>query len=111
VVIIGAGIAGLCMGIQLRKLGIDDFVIFEKADGIGGTWRDNTYPGAACDVPAIFYSFSFELNPNWSSRFPQQPEILAYLEHCTDKYGIRPFIRFNSEITQARFDEQAGVGK
>ncbi len=108
VVIIGAGIAGLCMGIQLRKLGIDDFVIFEKAAGIGGTWRDNTYPGAACDVPAIFYSFSFELNPNWSSRFPQQPEILAYLEHCTDKYGIRPFIRFNSEITQARFDAQNG---
>lgn len=64
VVVIGAGIAGLCMGIQLRKMGIDDFVIFEKADGVGGTWRDNTYPGAACDVPAIFYSFSFELNPN-----------------------------------------------
>src|SRR5262249_367430 len=71
-----------------------------------GTWRDNTYPGAGCDVPSHLYCFSFEPNPDWSRVFAGQPEILRYLEHCATKYGIRPHIRFGVEITAARFDEE-----
>ncbi len=76
---------------------------------MGGTWRDNRYPGAACDVPSYLYSFSFEPNPRWSRSFSEQEEILAYLEHCTDKYGLRPHLRLNTEVSRAAFDEDAGV--
>ena len=108
VAIVGSGFAGLCMAIRLRKAGIDDFVLFEKAGRVGGTWRDNTYPGLECDIPAMFYSFSFELKTDWSRKYPPQPEILAYLDHCADKYGVRPHIRFNCEVSEARFDEDDG---
>lgn len=108
VAIIGSGFAGLGLAIRLRESGIDNFAIFEKADGIGGTWRDNTYPGLQCDVPAMFYSFSFKLKTDWSRRFPPQSEILAYLEECADEYGLRPHIRLNAEVEEARFDERAG---
>lgn len=93
---------------QLRRAGLDDFVILEQADGLGGTWRDNSYPGAACDVPAVLYSFSFEPNPEWSHRYARQPEILAYLERCADKYDLRRKIRFGAEVRHARFDAVTG---
>ncbi|WP_308249875.1 flavin-containing monooxygenase [Sphaerisporangium fuscum] len=103
--IIGAGFGGLCMGIQLQKAGITSYTIFEKAGGVGGTWRANTYPGAACDVPSHLYSYSFEQRHDWTRRFPAQREILAYLEGCADKYGLRPHLRLNTEVTAAAFDE------
>jgi len=80
IAIIGSGFSGLCLGIQLKKAGIDAFTIFEKSDRLGGTWRDNTYPGAACDVPSRLYSFSFRLNPDWTRSYSPQPEILDYLK-------------------------------
>ena len=86
-------------------------MILEKADGVGGTWRENTYPGAACDVPSHLYSFSFEPNPQLVARVRRQREILAYLEHCADKYGLRPHIEFGHEVDEARFDERDGAGR
>ncbi|MEW6777191.1 MAG: NAD(P)/FAD-dependent oxidoreductase [Bdellovibrionota bacterium] len=109
VAIIGSGFAGLGMAIQLKKAGFNSFTIFEKASRVGGTWRDNTYPGAACDVPSHLYSFSFEPKTNWSRAFPEQPEILEYIEHCVDKYGLRPHIHFDTEIENARFEESRGL--
>src|SRR3982751_3099813 len=108
-VIVGAGFSGICAGIQLRKHGLRDFVIVEKADRVGGTWRENTYPGAACDVPSHLYSYSFEPNPRWSRAYGGQAEILAYLEHVADKYGLRPHLRFNQQVSAARFDEPTGT--
>ncbi|PJZ68101.1 4-hydroxyacetophenone monooxygenase [Leptospira perolatii] len=108
-VIIGSGFAGLCMGIRLKKAGIKSFVIFEKAESIGGTWRDNTYPGAACDVESHLYSFSFEPRSSWSRQFGPQKEILNYMNYCADKYGLRPYICTNSGVTGAYFDEITGL--
>ena len=108
-VIIGAGFSGLCAGIQLRKAGIEDFVILEKGDGVGGTWRDNTYPGAACDIPSHLYSYSFEPNPTWSRAYGGQKEILAYLEHCATKYGLRPHLRFGACVASAAYDDTAAT--
>ncbi len=105
VLIIGAGMSGLCAGMRLRRAGINDFLILESDARLGGTWRDNTYPGAACDIPAMFYSFSFELKTDWSRKYPPQEEILAYLEHCADKYRLREQIRFNTRVAEARYDE------
>jgi cation diffusion facilitator CzcD-associated flavoprotein CzcO len=109
VLIIGAGFAGLGMAIRLRQAGIDDFTVLEGADRLGGTWRDNTYPGIACDIPSHLYSYSFEPNPNWSRFFGPQKEILTYLEHCANKYGITPHIRFGTKATAASFDERTGL--
>ncbi len=108
-VIVGAGFSGLAAGIRLKRAGIDDFVILEKADRVGGTWRENTYPGAACDIPSHLYSYSFEPNPTWSRTYGTQAEILDYLERCATKYGLRPHLRFGMAVTAARFDEAAGV--
>lgn len=108
-IIVGAGFSGLCAGIQLRKAGIEAFVILEKAAGVGGTWRDNHYPGAACDIPSHLYSYSFEPNPSWSRAYGGQPEILAYLEHCATSYGLRPFLRFGCEVVAADHDARRGV--
>src|SRR5579864_5400976 len=107
--IVGAGFAGIGMAIRLKQAGIHDFVILERAAGLGGTWRDNTYPGIACDVPAHLYSYSFEPNPNWTRFFAPQNEILAYLERCADKYGVRSHIRFGQEVSEASFDENTGL--
>src|SRR3954447_1514686 len=104
VAIIGAGISGLCLAIRLRQAGFRDFVLYEKSDGVGGTWHDNTYPGAGCDVPSHLYCFSFEPNPDWSRKYAEQPEIHRYLKHCAAKYGILPHILFRTEIVAARFD-------
>ncbi len=109
VLIIGTGFAGLGMAIRLKQAGIDDFTILEQASGVGGVWRDNHYPGVACDVESHLYSFSFEPNPNWSRQFAPRAEILAYLEHCATKYGVRPHIRFNAGAKSAVFDERTGI--
>jgi cation diffusion facilitator CzcD-associated flavoprotein CzcO/acetyl esterase/lipase len=109
VAIIGAGFGGIGLAIRLQQEGIGSFRIFEKAEGIGGVWRDNTYPGAMCDVPSHLYSFSFEPNPDWTRRYSPQPEILAYLERCVAKYGIGDRITLGAEVTRAEFDESAGV--
>ena len=101
VAIIGSGFSGLGMGIQLRKRGRDDFLILEKAHDIGGTWRDNTYPGCGCDVPTAIYSYSFEQNPYWSKMWSSQPEIQAYLQRITDKYDLRRNAVFGTEIVAA----------
>ena len=89
IAIIGSGFGGLGLAIQLKKAGINNFTIFEKASDVGGVWRDNTYPGAACDVPSHLYSFSFEQELGWNNRFGTADEIHGYLRHCADKYGIR----------------------
>jgi len=109
IAIIGSGFSGLCLGIQLCKAGAESFTIFEKADRVGGTWRDNTYPGAACDSPAFAYCFSFEQKTDWTRKWAGQAEILAYMEHCAQKYGLNPHIRFETEVTGACFDEERGV--
>ncbi len=103
--IVGTGFAGLGMAIQLKKDGREDFAILERADDVGGTWRDNNYPGCACDVQSHLYSFSFEQNPDWTRMFARQGEIWAYLRACTEKYGLAPHIRFGADVRDARWDE------
>ena len=105
IAIIGAGHSGICMGMQLKRAGIDDFLILEKGATLGGTWRDNTYPGASCDAPSFLYSFSFAQKTDWSRRFAWQSELLAYSVQCAVQSGLLPHCRFNSEVTAARFDE------
>jgi cation diffusion facilitator CzcD-associated flavoprotein CzcO len=108
-IVVGAGFSGICAGVQLKKAGIHDFVILEKNDGVGGTWRDNTYPGAACDIPSHLYSYSFEPNSRWSRAYGGQPEILAYLEHCATKYALREHMRFSTRVVKAAYDEPSGT--
>ncbi|MEU0529285.1 flavin-containing monooxygenase [Amycolatopsis tolypomycina] len=107
VVIVGTGFSGLGQAIQLEKAGIRDYVILEKATEVGGTWRDNSYPGCACDVQSHMYSFSYEQNPGWSRSFSPQPEIFDYLKGVADKYRLREKIRFGVELTGAHWDERA----
>jgi cation diffusion facilitator CzcD-associated flavoprotein CzcO len=109
IAIIGAGFAGIGAAVQLINTGIHSFTIFERASEIGGTWRDNTYPGCACDVPSHVYSFSFEQNPNWSRRFATSWEIQEYLLGVVDKHGLRDRMKLNTEIVEARFDEATGT--
>lgn len=109
VAIIGSGFAGLLMGVKLKEAGIHDFTIYEKEKSLGGTWHVNTYPGCACDVQSHLYSFSFELNPNWSRTFSDQNEIWQYLEFCADKYKLRPHIKFRTAVREAIFDEKEEV--
>jgi cation diffusion facilitator CzcD-associated flavoprotein CzcO len=109
IAIIGAGFAGIGAAIQLIKAGVESFTIFERADEIGGTWRDNTYPGAACDVPSHVYSLSFEQNPNWSQRYATSGEIQEYLLDVVAKWNLRQYMRLDTEIVEARFDEDAGA--
>lgn len=109
IAIIGAGFAGIGAAIQLLKAGIDSFTIFERASEVGGTWRDNTYPGAACDVPSHVYSLSFEQNPSWSQRYATSWEIQQYLIGVADKWKLRDKMRLNTEIVEARFDEASGT--
>ncbi len=109
VVIVGTGFAGVGAAIRLKQAGIDDFVILEKSDALGGTWRDNTYPGCACDVPSYLYSFSFEQKPDWTRMFAPQQEIWDYIRHCIAKYGLEPHIRYSQELTSAAFDEDTAT--
>ena len=107
--IIGAGFAGICAAIKLREAGYDNIVIAEKTGGISGTWYDNAYPGAACDVPSHLYSFSFEPNPDWSRRFSPSHEIREYAERIVEKYDLAKHIHSHTEIMSATFDEAAAV--
>jgi cation diffusion facilitator CzcD-associated flavoprotein CzcO len=107
VAVIGSGFGGLGAGVRLRQEGITDFVILERAGAIGGTWRDNDYPGCACDVPSHLYSFSFAPNPDWPRVFSGQEHIRAYLERVADTFGLRPHLRFGAEVRQSRWDGSA----
>lgn len=104
IAILGAGFAGLGMAIRLKQEGFENFRIYEKAGEVGGTWRENIYPGVACDVPSHLYSFSFEPNPSWSQRFSPGGEIWDYMKHCARKYGLYPFIEFGRAVTAIRHD-------
>lgn len=104
VVIAGAGMSGMLMGIQLKRAGIEDFTIYEKAQEVGGTWRENTYPGLSCDVPAHYYSYPFELNPEWTQLFAKGPEIQKYLRFVADKYDLRRHIKFGCELVDGSHD-------
>ena len=104
VLIIGAGFAGLGTAIRLLQSGIDDFVILERSDRVGGTWRDNTYPGAACDIPSVLYSYSFAPNPDWTRTYADGSEIQQYLVDCSHRFGLRPRIRFGTQVHHAAFD-------
>ncbi|MGH3713235.1 MAG: flavin-containing monooxygenase [Micromonosporaceae bacterium] len=105
VVVVGTGFSGLSMAIGLKRAGITDFVVLEKASEVGGTWRENTYPGCACDVQSHLYSYSFAQNPRWSRMFAAQPEIKAYLHSCVDRYGLRDHIRFSTGFAGAEYDD------
>ena len=105
VAVIGAGMSGILAAIKLREVGITDLTIYEKADRLGGTWRDNTYPGLSCDVPSHLYSYSFEPNPEWSHRFSPGAEIQAYFEKVAAKYDVEALIAYNAEVTHAAFDD------
>lgn len=109
IAIIGTGFGGLGLAIRLKQAGFEQFTLFEKASDVGGVWRDNTYPGAACDVPSHLYSFSFEQELGWKNRYGTSEEIHQYLRHCADKYDIRPHVQFNTEIASAEFDALQGV--
>ncbi|MEU4422010.1 NAD(P)/FAD-dependent oxidoreductase [Actinoplanes sp. NPDC024001] len=104
VAIIGAGFGGVAAAAELLRQGFRDIVLLEKADRLGGVWRDNTYPGCACDVPAPLYSFSFALNPDWSRRYPPREEIISYLNRCAEKSGVSGLIRFGVEVASASWD-------
>ncbi|UGT43864.1 NAD(P)/FAD-dependent oxidoreductase [Nocardia yamanashiensis] len=109
VAIIGAGFAGIGAAIRLRQKGVSDFLIFERGDRVGGTWRDNTYPGAACDIPSRLYSYSFAPNPNWSHTYSGSAEILGYIDSMVEEFGIGPSIRFGHTVTGVEFDETSGL--
>ncbi|MGQ0433809.1 MAG: flavin-containing monooxygenase [Microthrixaceae bacterium] len=105
VAVIGAGFAGLALAYHLALAGIDDVVLFERAEGVGGTWRANTYPGAACDVPSHLYSLSVAPKADWSRSYATQPEILAYVEHCYDRFDVRRKVRLSTSIAAAEWHE------
>lgn len=109
IAIIGSGFGGLGLGYYLKQAGIDSFTIFEKATDLGGVWRENTYPGAACDIPSHLYSFSFEPHYPWSYRYGHQHEILDYQHHVARKHDLNRHIRFNHEMKEADFDETRGI--
>jgi cation diffusion facilitator CzcD-associated flavoprotein CzcO len=107
IVIVGAGFGGIGMGVALKKAGYHDFVILDKAHDLGGTWRDNQYPGCACDVPSPLYSYSFELNPDWSHLFAPQREIWDYLRNCARKHGLDEHIRYGTAVERMDWDDEA----
>jgi cation diffusion facilitator CzcD-associated flavoprotein CzcO len=109
IAVIGAGHSGLCMGMRLKQAGLHDFVILEKAATLGGTWRDNTYPGASCDAPSFLYSFSFAQKTDWSRRFAWQSELLAYSTELAVKHGLLSHCRFNAEVTRIDYDATANT--
>jgi len=107
VAIVGAGFSGLGMAVRLLREGERDLVVLERADSVGGTWRDNNYPGCACDVPSHLYSFSFAPNPDWSRAFSRQPEIRAYLERVADEFGLRPHLHLQTDLVAGSWDDRA----
>ncbi len=111
VAIIGAGFGGIGLAIRLQQQGVQDFVIYEQAADVGGVWRDNIYPGAACDVPSHLYSFSFEPNPDWGRSYGPQEEIHRYLQHCAKKYQLNKHIKFDTAVRALDFCENTGLWK
>lgn len=107
--IVGAGFAGLGMAVRLKRAGIEDFAVLERATEVGGTWRDNSYPGCQCDVPSNLYSFSFAPNPGWTRTYSRQPEIWDYLRDCAERFGLLPHLRLGCELLAAEWDEPAGL--
>jgi len=107
IAVAGAGFSGLCMAIRLKQEGIEDFVVLERADEVGGTWRDNTYPGCQCDIPSALYSFSFAPNPDWTRFYPLQSEIRDYLRRCAREFGVLPYIRFGHDVGGAQWDDRS----
>ena len=103
VAVIGSGFGGLGTAIRLKDAGIGNFLLFERADDLGGTWRDNTYPGCRCDVGSDLYSFSFAPNPRWSNTYSYQPEIWAYLQDVATRHHLRELIKFNHDVTDISF--------
>ena len=109
VVIVGGGLSGLATAIQLVRAGVRNFTLIEQSDGVGGTWRDNSYPGSACDVPSHLYSFSFSPKTDWSRRFAEQPEILSYAEDLVGRYHLAPHLRLGTTVQSAVYDEVSGT--
>jgi cation diffusion facilitator CzcD-associated flavoprotein CzcO len=109
IAIIGAGFAGIGAAIRLQQAGFDDYVVLERAHDVGGTWRDNSYPGCACDVPSHLYSFSFAPNPEWTRSFSPQPEIWAYLQRVAQDHGVTERTRFGAEVLDAAWNEASGL--
>ena len=109
IAVIGTGFSGVGMAIKLKQAGRTDFAVFEKANDVGGTWRENTYPGIACDVPSNLYSFSFALNPNWSRSYSPGQEIWDYIRNTAKKFDVLKFIKFNTEVTDAAWDDEAQI--
>ena len=107
IAIIGAGFGGLGAAIRLQQAGFTDLLVFDAGDDVGGTWRDNTYPGCACDVPSHLYSFSFAPNPDWSDTFSGQQEIWDYRRACVDRFGLRDKLRLGHEVNEAAWDGTA----
>lgn len=104
IAIIGAGMSGIAAVVKLRKAGYTDLTVFEKADRVGGTWRENTYPGLSCDVPSRWYSFSFNLKHDWTHRFSYGPEIQAYMEETADKFNVTDIVRFDTPVTDLVYE-------
>ena len=104
ILIVGAGFSGLGAAITLLEDGQSDFVVIERADSLGGTWRDNSYPGCACDIPSVLYSYSVEQNPDWSRAFAPQAEILDYMRAVAGRHRLEPYIRYGHELLAADFD-------
>ena len=104
VAIVGAGFSGIGVAVKLNEAGLPDYLVIEAADGPGGTWHWNTYPGVAVDIPSFSYQFSFEQRAEWSRIYAQGHELKSYAEHCTDKYGVRPKVRFSTKVVRAEFD-------
>src|SRR3984893_16241746 len=109
VAIVGAGFSGLGMAMALKESGIEDFFVFERAGDLGGTWRDNTYPGCACDIPSVLYSWSAEQNPSWSRAFAGQQEIWDYMREVVSRHDLARHIHLNHEVTRMRWDEERSV--
>ena len=109
VAVVGTGFGGIATAVRLLQEGVESLAVFERADGVGGVWRDNRYPGAACDVPSHLYSFAFAPNPDWSTRFAGQAEILAYLNDVVDRFGVRPHLRLNHDVERLAWDDDAAV--
>ena len=107
--IVGAGFTGLGSAIRLTEAGVEDIVILERSDRVGGTWRDTTYPGASCDVPSLLYSFSFVKNPQWSRTYSPAPEIYRHIEEMATRFDVRRRVRFGHEVTGLAFDEATGA--
>ncbi len=105
IVIVGSGFSGLGAGIQLKKMGLDNFVILERADDLGGTWRDNTYPGLTVDVASTSYSYGFELSPEWTRLYAPGAQVKAYADHCAQKYGLAAHLRYGCAVVGATYSE------